>query len=132
MRKCKQLKQQFCIINTQNPSNFEASNLVILYFNIRSSTRNCENLQNYHTTYNFCSSIIVLSEAWQYDSTEVSKPTGYKRFFSRNGENRSSGVAIFVCNTMKVIDKKFNSKLCSDNKCLRLQGNSEKLSTNAL
>ena len=50
--------------------------------------------------------MIVLIETWQNDFIEFCKLTGYKGFLSSNGKNRSSGVAIFVCNTMNVLDEK--------------------------
>ena len=105
MRKCCQLKQQFCIAKNKNLRSFETSTLDIRHFNIRSLTRNCDNLQNYLAIYNFCTSANVLSETRHSNSTEICKLTGYKGFLSSNGENRSSGIPIFVCNSLNVIDE---------------------------
>ena len=102
--------------------------LDIMPFNIRSSTRNCRNLQNYLATWNFCPSVIVLSKTLQNDSTEICNFTGYKGFFSSNGKNRSSVVAIFVCNSLNVIDEQCISNFYFDNLSLSLQVTSQSLS----
>ena len=73
MRNCFQPKHQFCNTKTHKLSNFGTSKLDIQHFNIWSLKRNCDNRQNYLTTYNFCLSVTVLSEPWQNGSRIMEK-----------------------------------------------------------
>ena len=132
MRKCCQLKQQFCITIYQSLSNFETFKSNILQFNNPSLTRNCDNLQNYFPTFSFCPSVNLLSETWHDVSGDFFKLIGYKVFLSSKEKNRSSSIATFISNCLNVIDEQCNSNICFDKLYLRLQVNSHILSANIL
>ena len=93
----------------------------IFSINIRSINANFDNLLEYLRTFEIEPSVIILTETWHNDSTEFFGIEGYQGFFETNKLNKASGVAIFVRNSVVVLNHSTNKNLCFDNITVKLK-----------
>ena len=93
----------------------------IFSINIRSINANFDNLLEYLRTFEIEPSVIVLTETWHNDSTEFHGIEGYQGFFETNKLNKASGVAIFVRNSVVVLNHSTNKNVCFDNITVKLK-----------